>query len=71
MTVLLIILAIVGFLILMSILGPTDEEPKVCPRCGLRSLFSLYHAGGGPTHWLCEKCGAEFRRTGDGPLNPA
>jgi hypothetical protein len=68
MTVLLIIAAIVGFVFAFFLLGPNDNEPKRCPKCGLESLFSLYHAGGGPTTWLCEKCGGEFKGDAAGPM---
>ena len=39
-------------------LGDEDEsKPKVCPSCGVQSLYSSYTGHGKPVKWACTRCG--------------
>ena len=53
------LLGIAVVLFMYTQLGEDEDEskPKVCPSCGVQSLYSSYTGHGKPVRWSCARCG--------------
>lgn len=68
-TILLAALIIVGLIMYMFLNVDDTAAIQRCPSCGLTALEREYQPAHGSTmHYRCGKCGASYRRYGDGPL---